>query len=496
MMFTSVAKCLFFPDKRRTGIENGNRLIELCFLLIMMPILLNSNESGAREKSEDNDTLPGSFSRLAESVSPAVVNIRTETEPEDSSRLFRHFSENPFNRNDPFNEFFERFFGGDLNPEQTQGSLGSGFVIDQDGYIVTNSHLIENADKIKVILKDSKELEAEVIGFDSKTDIALIKVNPELRLSSVSLGDSEKLQVGQWVVAIGSPFGLEQTVTAGIVSAKGRVIGSGPYDDFIQTDASINPGNSGGPLINKDGEVIGINTAIISSGQGIGFAIPINLARGIIAKLKDHGSVDRGFLGVSIQNISEDLVEYYNIKDGKGVLVVEVAPGGPADAAGIIVQDIILEVNGRKVETSRVLSGLVADSTVGETMKMKLLRNGQNKVILVRIGRMNEERVRRDPLPKWGKGQLGLQLYEITDDIAQEYGLIDGAGVIVVNVEPESKGEEVGILPGDIIQEINRMPINNLKEFKKYTEEVKNGGLIQIFAKRKDVGFLVFSIKK
>jgi len=481
--------------KGMTGSRNRNRLTFLYFLFIIS-VLLHFNEAGAREKPEDNVILPGSFSRLAESVSPAVVNIRTEKIPKGSGRVFHHFSRRPFGQDDPFNDFFERFFGDDPQREHKQRSLGSGFIINQDGCIVTNSHVIENADKIKVILKDGKEFEAEVVGLDSKTDIALIKVDPKQNLPSVKFGDSESLMVGQWVVAIGSPFGLEQTVTAGIVSAKGRVIGSGPYDDFIQTDASINPGNSGGPLLNMDGEVIGINTAIIESGQGIGFAIPINLARGIIAQLKDHGAVTRGFLGVSIQNLSKDLAEYYNIQDGKGVLVVEVVPGSPADNAGIDAKDIILEVNGKKVETSRELSGLVADTAAGKTIEMKLLSDGENKIIKVEIGRMDDEKIQSGLSSEQREEDLGLEVSELTDDIAEELNLTETTGVIVVDVEPGSKGEEAGMLQGDVIKEINHNPVKNLKDFKKILEEIKSGELIQIFIKRKNVGFLVFGITR
>ncbi|MFO7560132.1 MAG: DegQ family serine endoprotease [Desulfobacterales bacterium] len=457
---------------------------------------MHFNEAGARENSTDNVILPGSFSRLAESVSPAVVNVGTEKIVKGGGQVFRHFPNRPFGQDDPFNDFFERFFGDDPQREHKQGSLGSGFIIDPDGYIVTNSHVIENADKIKVMLKDGKEFEAEVVGLDSKTDIALIKVNPKQNLPSVKFGDSESLMVGQWVVAIGSPFGLEQTVTAGIVSAKGRVIGSGPYDDFIQTDASINPGNSGGPLLNMDGEVIGINTAIIASGQGIGFAIPINLARGVIDQLKSHGAVIRGFLGVSIQNLSRDLAEYYNIKDGKGVLVVEVVPGGPADHAGILAKDIILEINGKKVETSRALSGLVADTAVGKTIEMKLFRDGENKKIKVEIGRMEDEKIQPDLSSEPREGDLGLEVSELTDEIAKELNLTETMGVIVVDVAPDSKGEEAGILQGDVIKEINHNPVKNVKDFKKNLERIKSGELIQIFIKREHAGFLVFRITR
>ena len=254
----------------------------------------------------------------------------------------------------------------DPNHDFKRRSLGSGFIIDPKGLIVTNNHVIEDADKIKVKLTDDSEYDAEVVGRDPSTDLALIKIEPQKSLTPLKMGSSEDLQVGQWVVAIGSPFGLEQTVTAGIVSAKGRIIGSGPYDNFIQTDASINPGNSGGPLLNLKGEVIGINTAIIASGQGIGFAVPAEVAKDVIAQLQNKGEVTRGWLGVGIQDLSEELANYYGIKEGKGALVTQVYEGDPADKGGIKVNDVIVSANGEPVESSRDLTRIIAAAPVGE----------------------------------------------------------------------------------------------------------------------------------
>ncbi|MGD8658113.1 MAG: trypsin-like peptidase domain-containing protein, partial [Desulfobacterales bacterium] len=245
----------------------------------------SANSAYAKETPYFN--APASFNRLAVMVSPAVVNIRTVKTIKGGGPVFRQFQRDPWGKEGPFKDFFERFFGDETQREFKQPSLGSGFIIDGNGYVVTNNHVIEDADQIKVKLKDEREFDATIVGRDPNTDIALLKIESDQKFATVKLGDSDALQVGQWVVAIGSPFGLEQTVTAGIVSAKGRVIGSGPYDDFIQTDASINPGNSGGPLLNMQGEVVGINTAIVATGQGIGFAIPINLARDIIVALKE-----------------------------------------------------------------------------------------------------------------------------------------------------------------------------------------------------------------
>ncbi len=334
-----------------------------CFFIVAA---LNFNPS-AYAKTADVITVPESFSQLAEMASPAVVNIRTVKTIKGGGPVFRNFRRNPHGEDDPFKDFFEKFFGEDTQREFKQPSLGSGFIIDKNGFVVTNNHVIQDADQIKIKLGGDTEYDAEVVGRDANTDLALLKIKTGKDLPFLKLGDSDELKIGQWVVAIGSPFGLERTVTAGIVSAKGRVIGSGPYDNFIQTDASINPGNSGGPLINMQGEVVGINTAIIAAGHGIGFAIPINLSKKIIAQLKSEGEVTRGWLGVAIQDLTGEMAEYYGLKDRKGVLVADVFKGDPADEAGIQSKDIILTVNDQKIETSRQLTAMIADLKVGET---------------------------------------------------------------------------------------------------------------------------------
>jgi serine protease Do len=337
-------------ELKQNGIAAAIWLI-LCTSLIVFPF----GAGTARAQSDEKTITADSFSRLAELAGPAVVNIRTVKTMKDGGRVFRHFSKGPFGQGDPFHDFFNRSPENDPQREHKKRSLGSGFIIDGDGYIVTNNHVVENADKIKVKLKSGEEFDASIVGRDPKTDLALIRITSDNGLPKLKIGNSDNLKVGQWVMAIGSPFGLEQTVTAGIVSAKGRVIGSGPYDDFIQTDASINPGNSGGPLLNTDGEVVGINTAIIAGGQGIGFAIPINMAKDIIDQLKADGQVTRGWLGVSIQDITDELADYYGLEKGKGVLVVDVVSESPADEAGLEVKDIILTVDGQSLETSRAL---------------------------------------------------------------------------------------------------------------------------------------------
>lgn len=447
-------------------------------------------------KSDTAFLPPDSFSNLAESAGPAVVNIRTVKTIKGGGRVFRHFKKGPFGDDDPMKDFFDRFFDEDQKRDFKQRSLGSGFIIDKDGYIVTNNHVIDNADKIVVILNDEKEFEAQIVGRDKNTDLALIKIESNHNLPVLGFGDSEALKVGQWVVAIGNPFGLEQTVTAGIVSAKGRVIGSGPYDDFIQTDASINPGNSGGPLLNMKGEVVGINTAIVAGGQGIGFAIPVNLAKNIIVQLKSTGEVTRGWLGVGIQDISEEVAEYYGIKEKKGVLVTEVFPGDPADLAGIKPKDIILSVNGKAVDSARQLTGMIADISVGDTIKIKINRNGKPQTIDVKIAKREETKIFGRSTQEKEQAQLGIQVSEITPETARRFNLKDTAGVIVVGVDPESKATEAGLQMHDIIREINHKNITSVSDFNKTINDIPEGETINLFIRRMNRGFLVIKITK
>jgi len=447
-------------------------------------------------KSDTGILFPDSFSNLAESASPAVVNIRTVKTIKGGGRVFRHFKKGPFGDDDPMKDFFDRFFDEDQKRDFKQRSLGSGFIIDKDGYIVTNNHVIDNADKIVVILNDEKEFEAQIVGRDKNTDLALIKIESNHNLPVLGFGNSDALKVGQWVVAIGNPFGLEQTVTAGIVSAKGRVIGSGPYDDFIQTDASINPGNSGGPLLNMKGEVVGINTAIVAGGQGIGFAIPVNLAKNIIVQLKSTGEVTRGWLGVGIQDISEEVAEYYGIKEKKGVLVTEVFPGDPADLAGIKPKDIILSVNGKAVDSARQLTGMIADISVGDTIKIKINRNGKPQTIDVKIAKREETKIFGRSTQEREQAQLGIQVSEITPETARRFNLKDTAGVIVVGVDPESKAAEAGLQIHDIIREINHKNITSVSDFNKTINDIPEGETINLFIRRMNRGFLVIKITK
>lgn len=440
--------------------------------------------------------IPESFSALAEMASPAVVNIRT-VRTAKTGNIFRQFHKGPFGEDDPMEDFFNKFFNQDRQKEFKQRSLGSGFIIDKEGYIVTNNHVVEKADKIKVILKDEKEYEAEIVGRDPNTDLALIKIKSGYNLPVLKIGDSDALKVGQWVLAIGSPFGLEHTVTAGIVSAKGRVIGSGPYDDFIQTDASINPGNSGGPLINMNGEVIGINTIIIAGGQGIGFAIPINQVKGIVEQLKKHGDVTRGWLGVTIQDLPADLAEYIGIKDGKGVLVSDVISGDPADKAGIRPKDIIIDINGQKIESSRTLLKMVADIGVGEVAKIKVLRDGKEKTFNVEVAKRMDEKIAstRDSM-KGQADETGIRVANLTPEIAQRFGISEKEGVIVMEVDSNGEGAEAGITPGDIIKEVNHQPVKSVRDYAEAIGKIKKGDTFRIFLWRSKIGFIIAKMTK
>ena len=451
----------------------------------------------AYAKSEDVFSLPGNFSKLAEKAGPAVVNIRTVKTIKGGGPVFRHFQRGPRGRENPFNEFFERFFGDEMQREFKQPSLGSGFIIDKEGFVVTNNHVIEDADQIKVKLDDDNEFDAEVVGRDPNTDLALLKIKTAEDLPVLKMGDSDKLKIGQWVVAIGSPFGLERTVTAGIVSAKGRVIGSGPYDDFIQTDASINPGNSGGPLLNMKGEVVGINTAIIASGTGIGFAIPINLAEGIIAQLKSEGEVTRGWLGVAIQDLTGEMAEYYGLKDRKGVLVADVFKGDPADEAGIRAKDIILEVNDEKIETSRQLTSMIAGLKVGETAKIEVFRDGKVKTFNIKLAKRDDAKLAsRQPSKEREEAESGIRVTDMTPELAQRLNIADTKGVVVVNVESGSKGAEAGVQMGDIIKEINHQVIESVSDYTEAMQKIDGGDPVNLFIWRKNAGFLVVKFTK
>ncbi len=433
--------------------------------------------------------IPDNFSALAEHVGSAVVNIQVEKTGKDKD-VAQPFEGHPFG-----DERFKDFFGKQMPPkERRQGGIGTGFIIDKNGHIITNNHVVEDADKIKVKLKDEREFDAKVIGRDPQTDLALIKIDAKGDLPVAILGRSADLRVGEWVVAVGSPFGLEQTVTAGIVSAKGRAIGSGPYDDFIQTDASINPGNSGGPLVNLNGEVVGINTAIIAHGQGIGFAIPIDMATRIVAQLKDNGEVTRGWLGVNIQDLKGELADYYGAKHSEGVLVTDVVPGNPADKAGIKAKDVITAVNGEKVKSSRELTAKAATLPVGESTKITVLRDGKEKTFDVKVAKrpLTVADAGKPPVEK--EGEFGLEVTNLTPEMAQRLNVNREAGVVVVGVGPDSKAYKAGVQQGDLILEVNRQSVSSTGELKQLLAKLKGGDAISLLVQRANAGMMVIKM--
>ena len=446
-------------------------------------------KKGDVSKTNPQISAPQSFAELAKELNPAVVNINTTQviNPREFGPSMPFPGPGPWGERDPFQEFWERFFGEMPHREFKQRSLGSGFIVSKDGYIITNNHVVEKATEIKVTIGDGKDYDAKVVGTDAKTDLALLKINPKGDLPGVALGDSDKLQVGDWVIAIGNPFGLEHTVTAGIVSAKGRVIGAGPYDNFIQTDASINPGNSGGPLFNLAGEVVGINTAIIASGQGIGFAIPINMAKELLPQLKEKGKVTRGWLGVAVQKVTEDLAKSFNLKEEKGALVADVVAGGPAEKAGIKRGDVIIEFDGKEIKEMSELPRMVANMPIGKEVEVRMLRNGREKTLKVTIGELKEEREAAvKPTSREFEEELGLTVQPLTSEMARRFGLSETKGVMVSNVSPGSPSDEAGIRRGDIIQEINRWPIKDMDDYQKALREAKDKKSLLLLVRRGD----------
>ena len=387
----------------------------------------------------------------------------------------------PQNPGDQFRDFYDKFFRGQRPDQQPpQGGMGSGFIIDPEGYVLTNNHVVAGGGELLVSLDNDKEYAATLVGADPKTDVALIKINRDNGDSEpfphVKMGDSDGLEVGEWVVAIGSPFGLTHTVTVGVVSAKSRNINAGPYDEFIQTDASINPGNSGGPLINIRGEVIGVNTAIISGPSGggnvgIGFAIPINLVKTIYKDLREKGTVTRGWLGVMIQKITPELAKAFELKDSDGALVGDVIPDGPAATAGIKRGDVIVKFNGQEVKDMAQLPKIVAQTQPETEVDVEVIRAGKMKKLQVRIAILKdaEQQVlaKADP--------LGMQVQDITPELAQSLKLDTTEGVLVSDVTAGQPAAESGVRRGDVITEIDRSPVRNTGDYKRLTSNIKQG---------------------
>ncbi|MBI5814174.1 MAG: DegQ family serine endoprotease [Nitrospinae bacterium] len=446
--------------------------------------------------------LPGNiFTKIAKERTPAVVNISTKQKVKTRSMP------SPEMEDERMKEFYDRFFPWyrEMPKEQVRQSLGSGFVVEEDGYILTNAHVVEQADEVIVTFGDGhnggdeKEFPAKVIGTDPKTDIALIKISPGKKLPTLALADSSKVEVGEWVMAIGNPFGFSQSVTVGVVSAKGRAIGAGPYDDFIQTDASINPGNSGGPLLNMNGDVIGINSAIYTGGFsqgniGIGFAVPANSVKDIYAELK-KGKVSRGWLGVMIQKITPELMGALNLKSSKGALVGDVFPGSPADKAGIKRGDVIVEFNGQAVDSNDQLPKLVGAVKPGISVKVKIVRDGSEKMFTLSLAEMpdDEEKPARPEVEQ--ESSIGLTVDKLTPDIAKKLDAEGTAGVVVKKVDPAGPAAAAGIHPGDIITEANKQTVRDVASYKSAVGKSKPGDVALLLVKRgKNTHFIAVKV--
>ncbi len=430
------------------------------------------------------------FSDLAKKVSTSVVNISTtKNARRRGPQGMRRMPRDPF-----FDDFFEHFFNAP-GMDAPQKSLGSGFIINSEGYIITNNHVVDGADEIQVMVDGKQKYDGKIVGSDPKTDLAVIKISAP-NLPSATLGDSSQVQVGDWVMAVGNPFGLDHTVTAGIVSAKGRVIGAGPYDDFIQTDASINPGNSGGPLFNLKGEVVGVNTAIVAAGQGIGFAIPINIVKDLVPQLISKGRVTRAWLGVGIQDITPELAKSFNLPDQKGALVSNVFPNSPAEKAGLKSGDVIRAFEGKPIEESHDLPTMVAREPVGKTSAMSVLREGKELSFQVTLGEMEKsEQVVDGGGAKSSSAELGLTCRDVTPEEAAQMGLAqDNRGVVIVNVEPGSQAEIAGVQRGDVLLSLNGLKVNGVADYVTASKKVKTGEIVRLFIKREDsTVFLAFT---
>ena len=441
---------------------------------------LEATESeGVKNIADDHIEDSQTFVKLAAKLKLVAVNISTTKLIKRRQMSFM----SPYGGDD----FFERFFGGDRpQRDYTLRSLGSGLIIDKEGYIITNNHVIEGADEIKVRLSDKEEYDAKIIGRDVKTDVALIKIDPPKGLPVAELGNSDELKVGEWVMAIGNPFGLDQTVTVGIVSAGGRRIGAGPYEDFIQTDAAINQGNSGGPLFNMRGEVVGVNTAIFSTSGGnigIGFAIPINMAKHVVEQLREKGRVVRGWLGVIVQTVTPELAESFGLKQKTGALVADIEEGGPADKGGIKKGDIILKFDGKEIGEMSKLPLIVAETEIGKKVEVAILRNGKDITKEVTVGELKEGGEYALAEEEGGK-DVGMEVSNLSRELARKYGITETGGVLVTYVEGNSPADEAGIREGDVILEINREPIEDVDEYYGAIRKAGKGDKILLWVRR------------
>jgi serine protease Do len=459
--------------------------------LQLTPASLAQSLSQSTSPPAEAGALPVSFAPLAERLSPTVVNVQvTKAAPVGD------FSAMP-DLEGPYGELFKRFFRERMprfEQHRAQGN-GSGVIISPDGYILTNNHVVDGAQEVTVTTADKQTYQAKIVGRDAKTDLAVLKIAAKGPLPVAAMGNSADLKVGDWVIAIGNPFGLGHTVTAGIVSAKGRVIGAGPYDDFIQTDAPINPGNSGGPLFDLQGEIVGINTAIVASGQGIGFAIPIDLVKPLIPQLEKTGEVTRGYLGVSIQSITPELAKAMKLENRQGALVADVMPNSSAAKAGIHRGDVIVGFNGAAVQDSHDLPVMVAKTPIGQEATVTLLRNGKAQEVSVTVAKMpSEKRAAAESSPT-SASQWGLELQDITPQMARRRGLAEDSGVMVVGVQPGSPADLAGLQRGDIIREVDRQPVHSVQDVREAMAKADNQHSLLLLVQR-DQGNIFVAMAK
>jgi serine protease Do len=421
----------------------------------------------------------GTFAKVADLIKPAVINITTVSRAGGGGLPGRTPFEEYFGE-----EFFRRFFG-DLPERIPQRSLGSGVIVDPSGIALTNAHVVERATDIEVVTLDGSKHRAKIIGLDKRTDLAVLRLDDgKNSFRYARLGDSERVQVGDWVIAVGSPFGLHATVTAGIISAKARNLQQGPFDEFLQTDAAINPGNSGGPLVNMQGEVVGINTAIVAGGTGIGFAIPSNLARKIYTELVAKGKVTRGWLGVSIQPLTPDLAKSFGARDTKGVLISDVVPDSPAAKAGLKPGDIVLEFDGKRTESPADLQRAVSFFGPGQDARLKIWREQGERRVEVKVGEAPDEREARQVPGGRPRSVLGLDVRPITPEIARQLNLKTTEGVVVTRVEDGSAAAQAGVQRGDVIREINGRRIRSQADYDRFTKDVKDGDRMTVWLQR------------
>jgi serine protease Do len=437
-----------------------------------------------------------SFADVVEQVSPAVVSIKVTKDAQAMpTNSFQSFNGQGTM---PFDDFFQHFFGVPGMPEHSlpMQALGSGFLIDKGGYVVTNNHVVDGADKIVVVAQDGDEYAATLVGTDSKTDIALLRIDDHGKLPALKFGDSDKARVGDWVLAIGNPFGLGGTATAGIISARGRDIQSGPYDDFLQIDAPINKGNSGGPVFNADGDVIGMNTAIYSpngGSVGIGFAIPSKEIVEVVDSLKANGSVRRGWLGVQIQDVNDEMASNFSLDKAKGALVGDVVADSPADKAGLKVGDVILGFDGKEVKDSHALSRIVADTDPKDRVPVTVWRDGKEKTLHVTIGEASQEQANATEAPgspAAAEHDLGLRVANLTDEDRAELGLPhDYPGVVIMGVAPNSSAAEQGLRRGDVVSRVDGTAVSNVGDVKRALENAKDHGddHVALLVRRGDV---------